>query len=174
LRLELASAGQPAPALVTADGQVRQLRGGGQPLGIFPDAAPAAQHLELSPGDVLFFLTDGVADARSLELGYFADHLADELAALAGRPAGEIAAGMRRRVLEFCDGETRDDMTMLGLRGPGPPDDYRTSNPSLTSDTSAAGRSPPRPGTGSRAATAPARSARATTARARRTPVRRG
>jgi serine phosphatase RsbU (regulator of sigma subunit)/PAS domain-containing protein len=123
LRVELASAGQPAPVLATADGQVRQLRGGGQPLGIFPDAAPSAQRLELSPGDVLFFLTDGVADARSLELGYFADQLTDELAALAGRPAAEIAAGMRRRALEFCDGEVRDDMTMLVLRVTEPPDD---------------------------------------------------
>jgi serine phosphatase RsbU (regulator of sigma subunit) len=122
LRMELASAGQPAPALVTADGQVRQLRGGGQPLGIFPDAAPSAQRLELSPGDVLFFLTDGVADARSLELGYFADHLTDELAVLAGQSAAEIAAGMRRRALEFCDGEIRDDMTMLVLRVTEPPD----------------------------------------------------
>ncbi|HEU5421216.1 MAG TPA: SpoIIE family protein phosphatase, partial [Streptosporangiaceae bacterium] len=53
LVIELGSAGQPAPVLLTADGEVRQLRGGGQPLGIFPDAEPAAQRLELEPGDTL-------------------------------------------------------------------------------------------------------------------------
>lgn len=122
LLVALGSAGQPAPAMITADGQVRQLRGGGQPLGIFPDAEPSAQQLELSTGDALFFFTDGVADARDGDSGYFGDRLADELAALAGRPAAEIVAGMRRRVLEFCNGEIRDDMTMLALRVAEPPD----------------------------------------------------
>jgi serine phosphatase RsbU (regulator of sigma subunit) len=121
LTMALGSAGQPAPAMITADGQVRQLRGGGQPLGIFPDAEPAAQDLELATGDALFFFTDGVADARHPELGYFVDRLPDELAALAGKSPGEIVAGMRRRVLEFCDGEIRDDMTMLALRVAEPP-----------------------------------------------------
>jgi serine phosphatase RsbU (regulator of sigma subunit) len=123
LRVVLGSAGQPAATVITADGQVRQLRGGGQPLGIFPDAEPSVQELELSPGDVLFFLTDGVADARNPELGYFADRLADELAALAGQSAGDIAAGLRRDVLRFCDGDVRDDMTMLVLRVGEAPDD---------------------------------------------------
>jgi phosphoserine phosphatase RsbU/P len=122
LRVVLGSAGQPAPTVITADGQVRQLRGGGQPLGIFPDAEPSVQPLELSPGDVLFFLTDGVADARNPELGYFADRLADELAALAGESAADIAAGLRRGVLRFCEDEVRDDMTMLVLRVGEPPD----------------------------------------------------
>ena len=122
LSVSLGSAGQPGPALITKDGQVRQLRGGGQPLGIFPDAEPSAQELELAPGDVLFFYTDGVADARHAEHGYFGDVLTDELAALAGKSAAEIVAGMRRRVLEFCGGEVRDDMTMLALRVTEPPD----------------------------------------------------
>jgi serine phosphatase RsbU (regulator of sigma subunit)/PAS domain-containing protein len=122
LQVALGSAGQPAPAIITADGQVRQLRGGGQPLGIFPDAEPSVQQLELSTGDVLFFFTDGVADARHGDSGYFGDRLADELAALADRPATEIVAGLRRRVLEFCNGEIRDDMTMLALRVAEPPD----------------------------------------------------
>jgi PAS domain S-box-containing protein len=122
LNVALGSAGQPAPALITEDGQVRQLRGGGQPLGIFPDAEPSVQDLELAPGDVLFFYTDGVADAKHADHGYFGDLLTDELAALAGKSAAEIVAGMRRRVLEFCGGEIRDDMTMLAVRAAEPPD----------------------------------------------------
>jgi serine phosphatase RsbU (regulator of sigma subunit) len=122
LRVALASAGQPAPMLITADGQVRQLRGGGQPLGIFPDAEPSLQRLELSRGDALFFFTDGLADARSPELGYFGDRLADELAGLAGRAAADIAAGVHQQVLDFCAGEARNDMSMLVLRVGEPPD----------------------------------------------------
>ncbi|HEY5358923.1 MAG TPA: SpoIIE family protein phosphatase [Streptosporangiaceae bacterium] len=122
LRVVLASAGQPAPALVTSGGQARQLRGGGQPLGIFPDAEPSAQELELSTGDVLFFFTDGVTDARSPQLGYFGDHLTDELAGLAGRSPADTVSRMRRCVLEFCDSQVRDEMTMLALRVGEPPD----------------------------------------------------
>jgi serine phosphatase RsbU (regulator of sigma subunit)/PAS domain-containing protein len=122
LEVILGSAGQPAPVLVTAGGQARQLRGGGQPLGIFPDAEPAVQKLELAPGDVLFFFSDGVIDARSPELGYFGDHLTDELAALVGKSPAGIVAGVRRRVLEFCEGQVRDDLTMLALRVTEPPD----------------------------------------------------
>jgi serine phosphatase RsbU (regulator of sigma subunit) len=121
LYVQLASAGQPAPAVIGADGQVRSLRGGGQPLGIFPDAEPSVQQVQLGPGDTLFFFSDGVADARSAEHGYFAERLSDELAALAGMSAADTAADMRRRVLDFCDGEVRDDMTMLVLRVLDPP-----------------------------------------------------
>jgi serine phosphatase RsbU (regulator of sigma subunit)/PAS domain-containing protein len=122
LHMVIGSAGQPAAALMTAGGQARQLRGGGQPLGIFPDAEPAAQKLELSPGDVLFFFSDGVTDARSPETGYFGERITDELAALVGKAPAGIVADMRRRVLEFCDGQVRDDMTMLALRVAEPPD----------------------------------------------------
>ena len=122
LHVVLGSAGQPAPTMVTADGQARQLRGGGQPLGIFPDAEPSAQDLQLSPGDALLFFTDGVTDARSPQLGYFGDQLTDELAALAGKAPADIVSRLRRRVLEFCGGEVRDDMTMLALRVGEPPD----------------------------------------------------
>jgi len=121
LVVELGSAGQPAPVLLTADGQVRQLRGGGQPLGIFPDAEPAAQRLDLEPGDTLLLYSDGVADARSPEAGYFGDRLADELASLAGESAAAVAAGIRRQVLDFCADEVRDDMTLLVLRVGEPP-----------------------------------------------------
>jgi serine phosphatase RsbU (regulator of sigma subunit)/PAS domain-containing protein len=121
LRVALGSAGHPAPTLITADGQVRQLRGGGQPLGIFADAEPAVQQLELATGDALFFPTAGLAGARHSERGSFGDRISEELAALAGQPAAELASVMRRRVLEFCD-EVQDDVTMVVLRVTEPPE----------------------------------------------------
>jgi serine phosphatase RsbU (regulator of sigma subunit)/PAS domain-containing protein len=121
LVIELGSAGQPAPVLLTADGQVRQLRGGGQPLGIFPDAEPATQRLELEPGDTLLLYSDGLADARNPEADYFGDRLADELVSLAGESAAAVAAGIRRQVLDFCADQVRDDMTLLVLRAGEPP-----------------------------------------------------
>ena len=77
LKIVLASAGHPGPVLVRPDGTAQQIPGGGVPLGIFPDPEPATLELELTDGDVLFFYTDGLADARSPQATYFEDGLAD-------------------------------------------------------------------------------------------------
>ena len=116
LRMTVGSAGHPGPALVRPGGRVRMLPGGGLPLGLFPDCEPASAELELSPGDMLFFFTDGVTEARSPENAYFEGRLTTELAALAGRPAHEVISAMRALVLEFSLNDLRDDMTMLVLR----------------------------------------------------------
>ena len=77
--------------------------------------------LELSDGDVLFYYTDGLADARSPQATYLEDSLADCLAQLAGRRAADIVAEMRKVVLDFSDNVLRDDLTMLVLRAGTPP-----------------------------------------------------
>ena len=117
LHVVLASAGHPGPLLVRPDGRVRVLAGGGLPLGFFSDARPATGQLELEPGDLLFFYSDGATEARDAAGAYFEGRLADALAALAGRPAREIVAAIRDLVPEFSDG----DMTMVALRALGPP-----------------------------------------------------
>ncbi len=116
LKVALASAGHPGPALVRPDGRVRILPGGGMPLGLFPDAEPGAHEIELGEGDLLFLFTDGVTEARSPQMAYFEDRLTDELAALAGRPPAEIIPAMQSLVVEFSLNDLRDDMTMLAVR----------------------------------------------------------
>jgi serine phosphatase RsbU (regulator of sigma subunit)/PAS domain-containing protein len=116
LRMTVGSAGHPGPVLVRPDGRVRLLPGGGLPLSLFPDCEPGVAELELEPGDMLFFFTDGVTDARSPDNAYFEGRLTDELAALAGRAAHEVISAMRALVLEFSLNDLRDDMTMLVLR----------------------------------------------------------
>jgi serine phosphatase RsbU (regulator of sigma subunit)/PAS domain-containing protein len=122
LRVLLASAGHPGPALVHPDGRVDMLNGGGLPLGLFPDADPHADSLELGEDDLLFFYTDGVTEARSPDMRYFEDSMADELAGLAGRPAGETARMMQSLVASFSQDELRDDMTILVAKVKAPPD----------------------------------------------------
>jgi serine phosphatase RsbU (regulator of sigma subunit)/PAS domain-containing protein len=121
LRVVLASAGHPGPMLVRPDGRVRVLAAGGLPLGFFDDARPPTEDVELEPGDMLFFYSDGVTEARDAAGGYFEARFADELAALAGRPASEVVASLRECVLEFSEGEVRDDVTMVALRALDPP-----------------------------------------------------
>ena len=122
LNAVLGSAGHPGPVLVRPDGRAQVLAGGGLPLGIFPDAEPVTHELELATGDVLFFCTDGLTDARSPDQDYFEGSLADGLSTLAGKPPADIVSGMRRMVLDFCAGVLLDDLTMLVLRVGEPPD----------------------------------------------------
>jgi serine phosphatase RsbU (regulator of sigma subunit)/PAS domain-containing protein len=121
LRVVLASAGHPGPALVRPDGRVDVLGGGGLPLGLFPDADSHVDKLELGEGDLLFFYSDGVTDARSPEMRYFEDSLADELAGLAGRSAADTARMIQSRVTSFSRDELRDDLTILVAKVKAPP-----------------------------------------------------
>jgi serine phosphatase RsbU (regulator of sigma subunit) len=121
LEVALGSAGHPAPLLLRPDGELRQLGGGGLPLGIFPDAGPGLEQHELSAGDTLIFYSDGLADAHRPGQGYFDDQLPGEVGALAGRTPGQILARLQEVALEFCQRRVHDDITMLALRVGEPP-----------------------------------------------------
>ncbi len=127
LHVALASTGHPAPLLMRPDGRVRMLSGGGLPLGFFGDARPAAERLDLKPGDVLFFYTDGVTEARGADGTYFESKLANELIGLAGRSARDVVAAMRDCVLEFSESYLRDDISMVAMRVLDPPDEITDS-----------------------------------------------
>jgi PAS domain S-box-containing protein len=121
LRVVLGSAGHPGPVLLKADGWVQALAGGGVALGIFPDPEPATQELDLDPGDVLFFFTDGLTGARSPQQSSLEDILTDTLTGLAGLHAADVVSEMRKIVMDFSGGVLRDDLTMLALRAGEPP-----------------------------------------------------
>jgi len=121
LKIVIGGAGHPAPVVIRQDGRVQMLAGGGMPLGIFPDSEASQEEVMLAQGDVLFLYTDGITEARNLELAYFADRLEDELSLLAGRSPQEIVTAMQALVLEFSASELRDDMTMMVLRAGEPP-----------------------------------------------------
>jgi serine phosphatase RsbU (regulator of sigma subunit)/PAS domain-containing protein len=116
LGVRLASAGHPGPAVVRADGRVETLEGDGLPLGLFDDAQPSPAEIELRQGDLLFFYTDGVTEARSADLEFFEDRLVDELAAGAGRSASETVRAVQELVTEFSQGELRDDVTIVAVK----------------------------------------------------------
>jgi PAS domain S-box-containing protein len=120
LHVVLGSAGHPAAAVLRSDGRVRMMGGGGLPLGLFPDAEPATQELDLDIGDVLFLYTDGVAQARGPDNTYFQDRLADELADLAGLAPDQLVASMRQAMNDFTGGTLIDDVTMLVIRASQP------------------------------------------------------
>src|SRR6185437_4752688 len=112
----LASSGHPGPAVIRPDGQVEVLAGGGLPLGLFPDAGPERETVELGPGDQLFFYSDGVTEARSPDQRYFEDDLAVGLAGTAGRSAVQTVRTVQDLVSRFSQDNLRDDMTILVAR----------------------------------------------------------
>jgi serine phosphatase RsbU (regulator of sigma subunit)/PAS domain-containing protein len=122
LHVVLGSAGHPWPVLVRPDGRTQVLQGGGLPLGIFADAEPATQEIDLDPGDLLFLFTDGLMNACGPDMASFEDRITDELAALGGEPAGRVVSRVQDVVLQCCYGTLRDDVTMLALRAGEPPD----------------------------------------------------
>ena len=123
IRVELASSGHPGPAVVRPDGRVDVLNGGGLPLGLFPDAQPERDTLELGQDDLLFFYSDGVTDARSPDMQYFEDRLADELAGVAGRTAAQTTRMVQDLIARFSQDDLRDDMTILVARVTSPASD---------------------------------------------------
>jgi serine phosphatase RsbU (regulator of sigma subunit) len=122
LQVRLGGAGHPGPAVVRADGRVEILDGDGLPLGLFPGTRPSQAALELSEGDLLFFYTDGVTEARSARMGFLEDRLADALAGVAGRSAVDAVRAITDLVAEFSRGELRDDVTILAIKVGAAPD----------------------------------------------------
>ena len=116
VQVRLGGAGHPGPAVVRADGRVEILEGGGLPLGLFGDAMPDHADLELSAGDLLFFYTDGVTEARNAAQQFFEDRLADSLAAGATRTAAQTVRAVQENVTAFSRGELRDDVTILAVK----------------------------------------------------------
>jgi serine phosphatase RsbU (regulator of sigma subunit)/PAS domain-containing protein len=116
VQVRLGGCGHPGPAVVRADGRVEILDIDGMPLGLFGDSEASKTELELRQGDLLFFYTDGVTEARSADHGFFEDRLADELASVSGRSAAETVRAVQDLVTSFSDGELRDDVTMLAVR----------------------------------------------------------
>jgi serine phosphatase RsbU (regulator of sigma subunit)/PAS domain-containing protein len=116
VQVRLGGAGHPGPAVVRADGRVEILEGGGLPLGLFADAQPNHADLELSAGDLLFFYTDGVTEARDAAQRFFEDHLADSLAAGPARTAAQTVRAVQENVTAFSRGELRDDVTIVAVK----------------------------------------------------------
>src|SRR5262245_9159726 len=68
-RLALANGGQLAPLRRRTDGRIEYLDSPGPtlPLGIMPNTPYAAREIDLNPGDLLLFYTDGIVEAKNAD-----------------------------------------------------------------------------------------------------------
>ena len=117
--LTVARGGHPAPLVLRADGSIEALDPPGKALGVFPDPELGDRRVRLEAGDAAVFYTDGVVEARGPDGSFFGEgRLLDLLRAYAGLEASTIAEKLRAVVVEYGEGNPRDDLAILVLRVP--------------------------------------------------------
>ncbi len=121
--LALVNAGHDGPWRLAADGTVTQItcppEAGGPPLCVLDDHRYTAQTLQLSPGDTLCLVTDGITEAFDAKgQAYGSERLTQVLRALPpGCPPQEVMRQVRSDVARHTgDTEATDDLTLLVLR----------------------------------------------------------
>jgi serine phosphatase RsbU (regulator of sigma subunit) len=115
--ITLATAGHQPAILIRRDGVIRTMSGGGLPLGLFDDFKPSIESLEIDEGDTLVLHSDGVLDACDYARQRFGhERLIEVLAQHSTRPLNEILIAVEQALLDFCDGDIGDDISILALR----------------------------------------------------------
>jgi len=118
-RLTLSNAGGPYPLLVR-DGHVISIRLEGVPLGLLPDTQYDESSLDLRPGDVIIFASDGILESENAAEEEFG--LQRLSALLSGISPEDSARAIADRILAETDNHSgadvapHDDRTLVVLR----------------------------------------------------------
>jgi sigma-B regulation protein RsbU (phosphoserine phosphatase) len=110
-----ASAGHPAPLIVSREGNVEQLKVRGLALGVEPGQTYEEQEASVEAGGAIVVYTDGVVEARRDGELYGHERLARVVGASLKRPATEIA----RAVIDDCRsfaGDLADDCALVVIK----------------------------------------------------------
>ncbi len=119
-RLTYVNAGHPAGLLLGRDVD-RKLDVGGSPLGLLPDTSYEASIVDLRPGDLGVFVTDGVTEALEGQPTNVRDLLRGSTKLLHGRGSTEEACDLLLRAAAAAPGPTgagdwHDDATVFVFR----------------------------------------------------------
>jgi serine phosphatase RsbU (regulator of sigma subunit) len=118
-KLTYVSAGHDPPLVFSgADGEFRTVDESGVPLGILPDSRYDASEVELVPGDLWVFGTDGIWEARNPKGEFYGKERLHKLVREGTAcPVSELSQRIRDDVAAFHDGaEQRDDITAVFMR----------------------------------------------------------
>jgi PAS domain S-box-containing protein len=111
--------GHPSPLLLRADGSMETIGPPGKAIGVFPDPELGDRTVGLRAGDAAVFYTDGVVEARGPDGSFFGeDQLRALLRSCIGLEAPAIAEKLRDVILEYGEGNPRDDLAVLVVRVP--------------------------------------------------------
>ena len=116
-RLHVLNAGHPPPVVVGTSG-VHVLPSVAHPIGMMSDAVYVEQQIELEPGGLVLFHSDGLTEARNVDGAFFGDdRLLELLPALRKLSAEAVGVRIVEEVERFT-GEARqsDDLSMIILK----------------------------------------------------------
>jgi serine phosphatase RsbU (regulator of sigma subunit) len=114
-RVELATAGHPLPVLWQG-GRARPFGQIGTPLGIVEHPELPEVTVELTPGDLLAFYTDGVSEAAAPRQILDDDDLAALVTEVAVQGPRAVVEHLERTAVANALGAPRDDIACLALR----------------------------------------------------------
>jgi sigma-B regulation protein RsbU (phosphoserine phosphatase) len=118
-KVAFASMGHPSPVLVRAgNAPSRPVRSTGLVAGIMPGTNIPSQTLDLQPGDMLLFYTDGVTEAFDAQGEQFGEQgLLEHLAKARGQSAADTVASTLGAVRRHAgDTPQSDDITIVAVR----------------------------------------------------------
>jgi sigma-B regulation protein RsbU (phosphoserine phosphatase) len=116
----LSAGGHPLPLHLDrhrGDGQLRSVGAPGSLVGILQDVEYLDRSVRLAEGDLLVLFTDGVTEGRRGEEFFGDERLAASV--LAHRDAALPAEDVLAEVLDFQQGNARDDIAVVAVRVPG-------------------------------------------------------
>jgi phosphoserine phosphatase RsbU/P len=98
--------------------QVSLMPRGGRAIGWFPNNPLRADELQLEPGDIMVYYTDGLTEAENHTGDFFGDQrLAAAMTEIGSKSAETVIEHIVNRVDQFCDGAPPfDDLTLLVIR----------------------------------------------------------
>jgi sigma-B regulation protein RsbU (phosphoserine phosphatase) len=120
--LVVTNGGHVPPLRICAGGGHELLPSDGLVLGAFPDSTYREQRLQLEPGDILVFYTDGLTEMSNPEGEEFGcERLATIVSRCRDQRLADIIAQVRRGAREFRGAAPReDDVTLMLVRWNGP------------------------------------------------------
>ncbi|MFD5027495.1 PP2C family protein-serine/threonine phosphatase [Streptomyces sp. NPDC058373] len=121
VRLDLTSAGHPAPLLVRADGTVEAADTRGSLVGALPEVETTTARVALRAGETCLLYTDGVTEARGGPFGdqmFGEERLREALAECAGMPAEAVVERVQMLATQWVGGGEHDDMAMVAVTVP--------------------------------------------------------
>jgi sigma-B regulation protein RsbU (phosphoserine phosphatase) len=108
--LVVAAAGHPGPMVLRASGEVEAVGVPGTLLGIFDEIDVTECTVDLGPGDIVVFFTDGLTDSGTKRLEQ------EGLQAILGRCTGLTPAAVVDRLLSAVESAQRDDIAIVAVR----------------------------------------------------------
>ena len=118
----ISNAGHPAPCVLSAGQEVRELDANrGRPLGIRTDSCYQTSSSQLTPLQMLFFYTDGVTDAQNIAGEKYEEQRTQaQLNSDDAQSPQKLVDRLCQNISEFVGGADQfDDITMLALRWEG-------------------------------------------------------